>query len=80
LHDVELKQGRPYKLGQTSVRLSGNRTREGFALVTCGNGFWHLSHVKDHSSPDYTLQKIWITDQNNVSSPNLAQVRLLTVL
>lgn len=37
------------------------------ALLTCGNGFWQALCVTDGELPEYTLQRIWITDQNNVS-------------
>ncbi|KAL1970685.1 hypothetical protein VTN77DRAFT_4329 [Rasamsonia byssochlamydoides] len=64
---IDLTQGTPRRLGQTVVRLSTNATSQDFALVTCGNGFWHLSHINNSDPLDYVLQQIWITDQNNPS-------------
>ena len=62
---TELKQKKPRPLGRTSVRLLGNST---FALLACGQGFWRVSHAKESDLLDYDIHKIWITDQNNVSS------------
>ncbi|KAJ9404513.1 hypothetical protein DTO045G8_7735 [Paecilomyces variotii] len=60
----KIEQVHIQRLGQTTVRLSSNPTQEDFALVLCGDKFWHLKHANDG---DYTLQKIWVTDQSNPS-------------
>ncbi|GAD92744.1 conserved hypothetical protein [Paecilomyces variotii No. 5] len=64
LEKIVVEQIHSQKLGQTTVRLSSNPTQENFALVVCGDKFWRLTHANDG---DYTLQKIWVTDQSNPS-------------
>ncbi|KAI9931792.1 hypothetical protein MW887_010371 [Aspergillus wentii] len=59
---IEMRQTTPQQLGHTSVRVQG---RGNFALLTCGEGFWQVSCIQDGELPDYALERIWITDQNN---------------
>ncbi|THC99390.1 hypothetical protein EYZ11_001114 [Aspergillus tanneri] len=49
-------------IGHTSVKIQG---RGNLALLTCGQGFWQISCVQSGGRPEYTLNKIWVTDQNN---------------
>lgn len=58
----EMSQASPHRLGETSVKVQGHGR---FAFSTCGEGFWQVS--RSHHGPEYSLQRIWITDQNNVS-------------
>ncbi|KAL4891626.1 mono-functional DNA-alkylating methyl methanesulfonate N-term-domain-containing protein [Aspergillus ambiguus] len=58
---IEFKQATPQRLGHTSIKLQG---RGNLALLTCGQGFWQVSCL-DGRATDYTLQRIWVTDQNN---------------
>ena len=64
--EIELKQEKLLKLGDTPVRLQAG-SQEHFALVACGDGFWRLTLAKDGDSIRHVLEKVWITDQNNVS-------------
>ncbi|KAE8396567.1 mono-functional DNA-alkylating methyl methanesulfonate N-term-domain-containing protein [Aspergillus alliaceus] len=59
---IMMKQAIPQRLGQTSLKVQsqGNLT-----LLTCGQGFWQLLCAYGGVMPDCTLQRIWITDQNN---------------
>lgn len=63
-----MKQGIPQRLGHTSVKV---QSKGNAALLTCGDGFWQVSCVEDGELPEYTLQRVWITDQNNVSLQGL---------
>lgn len=69
-----MKQASPQQLGQTPVKLQG---RGGFALSTCGESFWQVSCAHE-DDPEYTLERIWITDQNNVRGPPSHLSQLLT--
>lgn len=63
-----LKQTTPQRLGHTSVKV---QSHDGRALLTCGLGFWQASScVVDGESLTCALERIWITDQNDVSSPS----------
>ena len=68
INTTGLQQSPSRKLGQTAVMLSGKSPREDFALVTCGNRFWHVTHSINSCALDYVHKNVWITDQNNVSS------------
>ena len=59
-----LNQKQTTSIGNTSVRLQSKTT---FAFLTCGTEMWRVSYRSDLPSPAYTLCRIWITDQNNVS-------------
>lgn len=63
-----MKQGIPQRLGHTSVKV---QSKGNTALLTCGEGFWQVSCVEDGELPEHTLQRVWITDQNNVSFQGL---------
>lgn len=69
----EMKQASPRRLGQTSVKV---QSRGRFALSTCAESFWQVSSL--HDDPECTLERIWITDQNNVSARPLHSSRHLT--
>ncbi|OJJ47720.1 hypothetical protein ASPZODRAFT_1759696 [Penicilliopsis zonata CBS 506.65] len=73
---IELRQFSPRQLGRTSVRLLG---RGSFALLTCAEGFWRVSHVRDSESGGYSLERIWITDQNNPAY-NQRSIDVFTVI
>ena len=67
LHGVQgVNQDKPYKLGDTSVRIRKYAPDRRFAIVTCGPGLWRVSHIENEGTLQYVLKKIWITDQNNV--------------
>ncbi|PWY95522.1 thermotolerance protein [Aspergillus sclerotioniger CBS 115572] len=57
---ISLKQTTPEQLGHTSVKVQGKGE---IALLTCGQGFWRASCAGGLA--DHTVQRIWITDQNN---------------
>ncbi|GAQ33396.1 hypothetical protein AtubIFM55763_005322 [Aspergillus tubingensis] len=57
---IALTQVTPQQLGHTSVKVQGKGE---FALLTCGQGFWQASC--NGGQADYSLQRIWVTDQNN---------------
>ena len=61
---ADIKQGTPQRLGHTSVKV---QSKGNVALLTCGEGFWQLSCVAGGDLHEYILQRLWITDQNNVS-------------
>jgi hypothetical protein len=62
---LEVKQGSPRRIGNTSVKI---QSRGHFALLTCGRGFWQASCPRKDGvfDPNLHLQRIWVTDQNNV--------------
>ncbi|RMZ40289.1 hypothetical protein AFCA_003897 [Aspergillus flavus] len=59
---IVMTQATPQRLGHTSLNV---QSRGDLALLTCGQGFWQISCAHDSMMPDCTLQRIWITDQNN---------------
>ncbi|KAF9885804.1 hypothetical protein FE257_012386 [Aspergillus nanangensis] len=59
---LELKQASSHLLGRTSVKVQG---RGDLAHLTCGQGFWQASCLQNGGQVHCTLQRIWITDQNN---------------
>ncbi|KAE8353134.1 mono-functional DNA-alkylating methyl methanesulfonate N-term-domain-containing protein [Aspergillus coremiiformis] len=59
---IVLRQACPQRLGHTSLSV---QSRGDLALLTCGQGFWQISCTYDGLVPDCSLQRIWITDQNN---------------
>ncbi|KAE8147869.1 mono-functional DNA-alkylating methyl methanesulfonate N-term-domain-containing protein [Aspergillus avenaceus] len=59
---IIMTQANPQRLGNTSIRL---QSRGDIALMTCGQDFWQISCTYDGELPDCTLQRVWITDQNN---------------
>ncbi|KKZ67500.1 hypothetical protein EMCG_06818 [[Emmonsia] crescens] len=65
--NIALVQTDARKLGDTSVRIRRYESDVTFAIITCGRGFWRLSHVEDEESDECVLHKIWVTDQNNPS-------------
>lgn len=61
---LEMKQAPLQRLGQTSVKVQ----RQGkCALATCGEAFWQVSCMQHGALPEYTLQRVLIADQNDVS-------------
>ncbi|KAM5475998.1 hypothetical protein MauCBS54593_000681 [Microsporum audouinii] len=60
----EIHQMPPHKIGETSVRIGGYESDKSFAVVTCAPGFWRLSHSPIEASLQYSLDKIWVTDQS----------------
>ncbi|PLB55192.1 hypothetical protein P170DRAFT_346566 [Aspergillus steynii IBT 23096] len=59
---IAIQQTSSQRLGHTPVRV---QSRAKLTLLTCGQGFWQASCIQNGGKPDCTLQKIWITDQNN---------------
>ncbi|KAL3461485.1 mono-functional DNA-alkylating methyl methanesulfonate N-term-domain-containing protein [Aspergillus heterothallicus] len=59
---IELRQAALRHLGFTSVKIQGQGN---IALLTCGNGFWQATRNPRDEASDCTIQRIWITDQNN---------------
>ncbi|RAK99108.1 protein thtA [Aspergillus ibericus CBS 121593] len=57
---ITLEQTTPQQLGHTSVKVQGKGE---IALLTCGQGFWQASCTGEFA--DHTVQRIWVTDQNN---------------
>ncbi|PTU20593.1 hypothetical protein P175DRAFT_0501214 [Aspergillus ochraceoroseus IBT 24754] len=57
-----MRQAAPQHLGHTSVKVQGRGTN---ALLTCSNGFWQVVCPREDETSDCTVQRIWITDQNN---------------
>ncbi|KAJ5347495.1 uncharacterized protein N7506_000748 [Penicillium brevicompactum] len=49
------------RLGQTAIRL---QAQEDIALFTCGTDLWRVAFSPDLASLDYTLSRVFITDQN----------------
>ncbi|KAK2787150.1 hypothetical protein FQN51_003444 [Onygenales sp. PD_10] len=62
---IGLTQTGSRKLGDTSIRIRRYESDPTFGIVTCGRGFWRLSHIEDENSEQFVLDKIWFTDQNN---------------
>jgi hypothetical protein len=61
-----IQQASPRRIGDTSVKI---QSRGQFALLTCGRGFWQASCPRKDGvvDPNLHMQRIWVTDQNNVS-------------
>ncbi|KAL4871608.1 hypothetical protein BDV12DRAFT_164059 [Aspergillus spectabilis] len=59
---LAMQQAALRHLGYTSVKVQGGGN---IALLTCGNGFWQVTCSQGDEESDCTLQRIWITDQNN---------------
>lgn len=52
------------RVGTTSIRLKEKST---FVLLTCGDELWHVSYRSDCIPSEYSIRRVWITDQSNVS-------------
>ncbi|KAL2848682.1 mono-functional DNA-alkylating methyl methanesulfonate N-term-domain-containing protein [Aspergillus pseudodeflectus] len=59
---IDIRQTALRHLGFTSVNVQGTG---GIVLLTCGNGFWQAACSPGDDASDCTVQRIWITDQNN---------------
>ncbi|KAL2848084.1 mono-functional DNA-alkylating methyl methanesulfonate N-term-domain-containing protein [Aspergillus pseudoustus] len=59
---IEIRQAAVRHLGFTSVKVQGQGN---IVLLTCGNGFWQVTRSPGDEVSDCTVQRIWITDQNN---------------
>jgi hypothetical protein len=64
--NIDIKQRPEKRFGQTVVKLL---KKDNMILATCGIGFWCISdvNISNANASDFDLQRIWITDQNNVS-------------
>jgi hypothetical protein len=73
---IEVKQTSSRRIGNTSVKM---QSRGHFALLTCGRGFWQASCSRKDGvlDPNLHLQRIWVTDQNNVRLHSHLQTPLL---
>jgi hypothetical protein len=73
---LEVKQTSSRRIGNTSVKM---QSRGHFALLTCGRGFWQASCSRKDGvlDPNLHLQRIWVTDQNNVRLHSHLQTPLL---
>jgi hypothetical protein len=61
---IDLVQQEPKRVGTTSVWV---QSKDALALLTCGDELWRVSYPLDGLPWGCILQRIWITDQNNVS-------------
>ncbi|KAL5339318.1 mono-functional DNA-alkylating methyl methanesulfonate N-term-domain-containing protein [Aspergillus crustosus] len=57
-----MQQATRRHLGFTSVKVQSGRN---IGLLTCGNGFWQVTCSQGDMANDCTIQRVWITDQNN---------------
>lgn len=67
---LDINQRTETRFGQTVVKLL---RKENTVLVTCGMGFWRISDVSMGNASDFDLQRIWITDQNDVSGSSASK-------
>ncbi|KAL2822566.1 mono-functional DNA-alkylating methyl methanesulfonate N-term-domain-containing protein [Aspergillus granulosus] len=59
---IDIRQAALRHLGFTSVKVQGQGN---IVLLTCGNGFWQVTRSPGDEASDCTVQRIWVTDQNN---------------
>ncbi|KAJ5803392.1 uncharacterized protein N7503_005842 [Penicillium pulvis] len=59
---IGLQQKEAKRIGTTSIRLKEKST---FVLLTCGDELWHVSYRSDCIPSEYSIRRVWITDQSN---------------
>ncbi|KAL4810760.1 mono-functional DNA-alkylating methyl methanesulfonate N-term-domain-containing protein [Aspergillus unguis] len=59
---IDMRQNAIRHLGYTSVKVQGGGD---IGLLSCGNGFWQAKYSQENEIQDCSIQRIWITDQNN---------------
>ncbi|KAJ5893777.1 hypothetical protein N7495_005468 [Penicillium taxi] len=59
---IGLQQRDTNRIGTTSIQLQGQTS---FALFTCNDELWHVSYNYDCIPSNYSIRRVWITDQNN---------------
>lgn len=61
---ADLQQKKESRIGTTSVRL---RSMGSFAMLVCGGDLWHAGYNPDLVPAECFVQRVWITDEKNVS-------------